>query len=269
MSIISKLTAGAAVALAMTAIPALADGMPKKSYAAHHEGCDNRFGGAYIGGNVGWCTLNNRLTDRDGVHTNDEGAAADITHVQDGVTLGGSVSYNIQKCAAVFGVVADLSWADINSSRGYVNLTPGQAGPDRIQHHLDWYGSVRTRAGLAIDSLFLYTTGGIAFANAETRYQSQLNFNNQPVVGKLSNDGWRFGWVAGVGTEYAISDKISLTSEALYYDFGTKAGTVASTAGGGNPSQGFSFDDNRTMWVARMGVNFKLGARAESYEPVK
>ena len=46
MSIVSKLTAGAAIALALSVAPAFADGMEKKSYTSHSHECANsgRFG---------------------------------------------------------------------------------------------------------------------------------------------------------------------------------------------------------------------------------
>lgn len=255
-----KLIAGAAIALAMTSIPALADGMAKKSYAEPKEGCDNRFGGAFIGGNLGTATLSSRVTDRDGLHTNDEGGTQTWTHDRTSYAIGGSAGYNVQKCAAVFGIVGDVSWNDVDNKRNYLSRTqaPNFAGQDRVTNSLDWLMSLRTRGGLAIDNLFLYTTGGIAFANAGLQVSSDRVFNsgagpNPATLGGQVSD-WRFGWVGGVGTEYAINDKISLTSEALYYDFGTKNVGITSSAG-----QLFSFEDHKVLWVARMGVNIKIG----------
>ena len=262
MSIVSKLMAGSAIILAMSFVPALADGTPKKAYSGHHDECDTRFNGAFVGVHAGSATLNNRTTDRDGLNGVLAGlTSSELTHVQDGLTFGGSVGYNVQKCAAVFGIVADLSWADLDSNRGYNNALAGGILGRTFSHGFEWYGSVRSRAGLAMDNLMIYTTGGVAFANSSMRVQVPLLAVDTTVF-----DNIRVGWVAGVGTEYAITDKISLTSEALYYDFGTKVGGVTVPAVGG---LNFALDDHQSMWVARMGVNIKLGERAAHYEPMK
>jgi outer membrane immunogenic protein len=229
--------------------------------------CDNRFGGAAIGGSLGYATVSARFTDRDGVHTNDEGGAGDVTYSRQGITVGGSASYNVQKCAAVFGIVGDISWVDGDSQRTYVLNQPGNAGPDIISHRLNWYGSLRTKMGLALDNLHLYTTGGIALSNGETNYSTRRTFNGGVINNASIGDDSRWGWVAGVGAEYALTRSISMTSEALYYDFGTRTGTA--TAVGGAPANlRYSFDDNFSMWVVRSGINIKL-QREEVLVPIK
>ena len=171
-----------------------------------------------------------------------------------------AAGYNVQKCGVVFGVVGDVSWNDVDNSRNYLNRlqAPNFGGQDRVTNSLDWVLSLRTRAGLAMDNLFLYTTGGIAYANTGLHVASDRVFNGGAGPNPASLDGkvndWRFGWVGGVGTEYAINDKISLTSEALYYDFGTKNAGINDSAG-----RLFSFEDHKSLMVVRMGVNIKIG----------
>ncbi len=258
MNMTLKLLAGAAIALAITTMPALADGMAKKSYAEPKEGCDNRFGGAYIGGSVGLATAKSTVTDRNGFHLNDEGGVQNFIHDQAGLTIAGSAGYNIQKCAAVFGIVGDIAYSDVSSGRSYINTSQaaGNAGQDRIGTSLDWLFSVRGKAGLAMDNLFLYTTGGLALAQTGLSVHSDNTFVaglTRPVDARSSD--WTLGWVVGAGTEYAINDKISITSEALYYNFATAVHGISPI----NSNGALQIDDQRSMWVARVGVNFKLG----------
>ena len=65
-----------------------------------------------------------------------------------GASAGGQAGYNWQFGNAVVGVEGDLG------RKGGGALDPGQAGA--------WQGSVRGRAGIASDRLFLYGTGGAA-----------------------------------------------------------------------------------------------------------
>ena len=253
MKSITTVAIGAALAFVVGSMPALADGMSKGSKAAAAQsyggGCDNRFNGFYAGVHGAFATLESRLTDRDLFGT-------EVTHDESSIAIGGSVGFNVQNCSVVWGVVADLSFADLGSSENYLNNTVN------ISRSTDWYGSVRTRLGFAIEGLMLYTTGGIAWADFATT--GTLNGIVPPLSVKLFDDT-RLGWVGGVGTEYAYSDRISIVSEALYYDFGTEKTSVDPL----NTGTSFRFDDHPSMWVTRIGINIKLGDRAQSYEPLK
>jgi len=94
----------------------------------------------------------------------------------DGFVVGGQVGYNWQFNQFVVGAEADASWADLGES--------------------DSLSSIRLRAGIPIDRLLVYGTGGVAFADFEDS-----------------------SWVAGAGVEYAITDKLSAGLEYLHYDF--------------------------------------------------
>ena len=256
---LSTLAVGAALALAVGSAPVQADGMARGKGASAGSysggGCDNRFNGFYGGLHGSYATLESRLTSRD------LGLPIEITHNEGSVAFGGSVGFNVQKCSVVWGVVADLSFADLGSNESYA----GAVNPFvNVSRSTDWYGSVRTRLGFAIEGLMLYTTGGVAWADfAMTGSSVPAN-----VSVKLFDDT-RLGWVGGIGTEYVWSDRISIVSEALYYDFGTeKASSDLGTVGAGP----FRFDDHQAMWVTRIGINFKLGdhgARHEAAPPMK
>jgi outer membrane immunogenic protein len=61
---------------------------------------------------------------------------------------------------------------------------------------VDSVESIRGRAGIAFDRFLAYGTGGAAFADFDD-----------------------FGWVAGGGVEYALTDFVSVGVEYLHYEF--------------------------------------------------
>lgn len=259
MNIISKVTAGAAVALTLGLAPALADGVDKKaSYAAPAPvaaGCDaSKFAGFYAGVHIGAGSLTSTTTDRDFATW---GGSDQVT--EDGIAVGGQVGYNWVKCSGLFGIEADLSWTNIDSNRSYFNNAPN---PANVSNSLDWLGSIRTRSGIAIGDVMLYATGGLAFASIDNAV-TQANFIGANAL-DVRSSGTRWGWVAGVGSEYALTDTVRLTGDVLYYDFGTESSSQTFTP----PGSTFRFDDHHTLWVSRIGLNFKLGDRT-SYEPLK
>jgi outer membrane immunogenic protein len=74
----------------------------------------------------------------------------------------------------------------------------------------DVQGSARLRAGYAIGNVLLYTTGGLAVANA-----------------KLSTDNigsriMHLGWTVGVGAEYAVTMHWIVRAEVRYSNFQNK-----------------------------------------------
>jgi outer membrane immunogenic protein len=111
----------------------------------------------------------------------------------------------------------------------------------------------RARAGVALDNLLLYVTGGVAAARINTTWVDQ----DQDEVAQIKE--WRWGWVAGFGTEWAFTDRVSLRSEVLYVDFVDRGHRV--------PFDGTfaNFTHSDSAWIARVGLNVKfdapLGAR--------
>jgi len=65
----------------------------------------------------------------------------------------------------------------------------------------------------------------------------------------------RWGWVGGVGAEWAWTGNWSIKTEALYIRFTEKTTSGNSLAG----AQIVSFDHQDSMWVTRVGLNYKFG----------
>jgi hypothetical protein len=78
--------------------------------------------------------------------------------------------------------------------------------------------------------------------------------------GQLCDDGNETNYRCGVGTEWAVTDRVSIKSEAHYLR-SQDAGFIRTSAGSG-PGDTKRIDHVESGWVGRIGVNFKLGGMA-------
>ena len=121
--------------------------------------------------------------------------------------------------AFVGGIESDIAYTDIdggNSASVADDLftTPATG---RLSQEMDWFGTVRARAGwLASQQMLVYVTGGLAYAQLDTRSSAFID----PVCcaaitasGK-SND-WKTGWTVGGGMEWLLGNKTTFKGE--YY----------------------------------------------------
>jgi outer membrane immunogenic protein len=151
----------------------------------------------------------------------------------DGGVVGGTLGYNVQSGAWVFGLEGDFDWADVRGSVAACAL-------GACETKADWYATVRGRVGYAFGSALLYATGGGAFADVKA--------SNATLP---STSATMAGWTAGAGLEYAFAGNWSAKVEYLYGDLGSFACGV--TCGSVTPDQ-ISFTTN----LLRGGVNFRF-----------
>lgn len=248
--IIAGMAAGAAMMLAgMTG--AMADGYtaPKKA-AYHSHGCSwgGRFHGLVVGASVGYArhdadTLERELVGLSLFNDSEEGFAA-------GVSLG----YNWQCGKMLFGIEADWTYTGVDRTRNY-DIAGLLGGIPLAENHrsVDWVGMLRTKTGIVVeDRLMLYVVGGLAFGNVTNRVDIPLLglLALNPTI--INQDETRWGWTIGAGTEWAITDRISLKSEASYIRFQDADHTLQI-----GPAA-INFTDRDSMWISRVGLNFKL-----------
>lgn len=88
---------------------------------------------------------------------------------------------------------------------------PGITDPV-ISNEIDWYGTVRARAGYIAGPNLIYGTGGFAWAHASVSMTSP---------GLPDQSATLTGWVVGAGVERKLTDKISIKTEYLYTDYGS------------------------------------------------
>jgi outer membrane immunogenic protein len=178
-----------------------------------------------------------------------------------GWLAGGGGGYNWQRNCTVFGIEIDYSWTSLKTS---ATETDSDLGIDTdtltVTSKIRGFGTARTRAGIVVDDLLLYVTGGLAFANFR-REASQIDLNT-PGTETFSSSKSRFGWTAGFGTEWAINANWSLKSEVLYASFSKDEQTFTCaaviTCGPATPEPK-RIDNSDQVWITRIGLNYRWG----------
>lgn len=143
-----------------------------------------------------------------------------------GYNVGGTLGYNWQMGAFVYGIEGDLSYTSNDGTISGTNLTQ------------DYMATVRARFGWALGQRTLvYGTGGYAGSNFKAS------------VAGVSDEKFRNGWTLGAGVEYALLPQWTVKGEYLYVDYGSQnyfAGTALARS------------ISNTDSLFRVGLNYKF-----------
>ncbi len=159
-------------------------------------------------------------------------AGAPDTNDIDGMLGGVQAGYNYDLGGFVLGVEGDIQLSDVSFSQTVTGTT--------VDETIQYFGTVRARAGVAFDRFMPYVTGGLAFGGGKFEASGAL-------VGDDEQN--HFGWTIGAGLEYAVADNISVKGEYLYTDLGDETYDLGA-AGTADVSARFS--------TVRAGVNFQF-----------
>ncbi|MBR0715985.1 outer membrane protein [Bradyrhizobium liaoningense] len=181
-----------------------------------------------------------------------------------GVFGGLQLGYDKQFGNWVVGVVADIQGADFKSSGvAFTNAAATCCNvTESISAKIDWFGTLRGKAGFAANDWLFYGTGGLAYGNTS----SSLGFACTPggVGCGFATIGFtgtasevKVGWAAGAGVSKAFGNW-NVGVEYLHIDLGRSSVTATSTTGFFTTttitaSQRFIED------TARLTVNYKWG----------
>ena len=224
------LATAAAIAVAggaMTMPASAADMGFEPSYPAYQP----TWQGFYIGGHLGFgeAEMSGRA-DLDYIDDVDPGLDRSFSFrksfTPDGLIGGAQAGYNWQWNQLVFGLEGDVSFADWKQSSVLFDEPLDDFGIPadvigRASADLDMLASFRGRLGMAFDTVLVYGTGGVAWADAEARASVVLDdgFGTDTLwsARKSFND---IGFVAGGGIAWmAIPQTLSVGLEGLYYLF--------------------------------------------------
>ena len=134
--------------------------------------------GPYLGGNIGW----------------DWGSVDNNPTKPSGLVGGAQAGYNWQTGPWVFGIEGDLEATGASDT----------FAPWKFSN--PWVGTVRGRAGYALNNILFYGTGGLAFGEL-----SGQTFG-------LSESHTNAGWTVGLGAEVGFARNWSAKVEYLYVD---------------------------------------------------
>ncbi|HRX34993.1 MAG TPA: porin family protein [Aestuariivirga sp.] len=145
---------------------------------------------------------------------------------------GGQVGYNIQGHGFVVGAEADMQWSWISDDN--------TVAPFTMSSDINYFGTLRSRAGIALDNALFYVTGGIAYAD--------IDYSIVGAGGSLKANYGDWGYAVGGGVEYAFGDSWSAKAEYLYVGLGNKSLTSGGETTVASPS----------VHTARIGVNYRF-----------
>jgi outer membrane immunogenic protein len=134
--------------------------------------------GPYLGANIGyqWGSTTHNPTDPSGVNG--------------GIQAG----YNWQSGQFVFGAETDLQLSGANDT----------FAPWKFSN--PWFGTLRGRAGMAMNNILLYATVGLAYGGLKGQFAG------------ISESKAHLGWAAGLGMEVGLTRNWSAKAEYLFVD---------------------------------------------------
>jgi outer membrane immunogenic protein len=204
--------------------------------------------GLYLGGNIGysWGQAGSVTT------LNGAQVFSDSLNV-DGIIGGGQIGYNWQASNFVFGIEADIQGSGQKGDKSVSFLIPvPNAGlaleTASFQSKLTDFGTVRGRAGYAVNQWLLYVTGGWAYGH-ETLDGTATVLG---VTAPFSYSTNRSGWTLGGGVEMAINRNWSWKAEYIHLDLGSWNITTVSALGTSVETVKFTDD------IFRLGVNYRF-----------
>jgi outer membrane immunogenic protein len=150
-----------------------------------------------------------------------------------GFLAGGTLGYNWQSGAIVYGIEGDFDWSNVKDS---VSCGVGTT----CETSSNWLATIRGRVGYAFDRWLPYITAGGAYGNVKAT-------TTTGAVSTSASSG-QFGWTAGAGLEYAFMGNWTAKLEYLYVDLGSFNAAVAPAV------NNVSFKEN----IVRAGLNYKF-----------
>jgi outer membrane immunogenic protein len=213
---------------------------PEPTYEPDYEARAPIWRGAYIGLNGGypWGDTTARFTAPD-----ISGTAA--LHPE-GWFGGGQVGYNAQFGPMVLGVEADIQVADLSDAAA--TATPAGFAA-RATTDIDWFSTVRGRAGFAIDRVLVYATGGFAFADVDNKITATNGIDSVA----MSGSDIETGYSVGGGLEWMLAPNLTTRVEYLFVDLGDHS--IHGVGTDGNP---YSARFDNDFQLVRAGLNYKF-----------
>jgi opacity protein-like surface antigen len=166
-----------------------------------------------------------------------------------GLLGGGEIGYNYQVGKWVFGVEGDAGWT---------NARGAQPCPADFFHNCEnnsnWLSTATARVGYAYwDRLLTYVKAGAAIA--QDRADVVCDTGSRPTVVALggcpsqSDSKTRAGWTVGWGTEFGLTQNLSVKTETMYFDLGSDRYNVAGTP----------IDIQKNGFISTVGLHYRFG----------
>lgn len=164
--------------------------------------------------------------------------------------LGGlQAGYALQSGPIVYGVEADYQLASLtgDARRSFRWPLGDEIYADTFakwDSKISALATVRGRLGYAFDHVLIYGTGGFAKVRSATSVAMTAVVGERTIIDAYTLKQWSNGWTLGVGSEYRLSDNVSIKLEYLFTRF---------------KYQYFEYSSaHRTLQLVRTGVNYRF-----------
>jgi outer membrane immunogenic protein len=168
---------------------------------------------------------------------------------------GGQSGYDWQVNSSwIVGLVTDFQGANISAAgtNSFSGIT------ESLSERLNFLGTVRGRAGWAVNNWLFYSSGGLAYGNVH----STINYNDPVLTGATvsgSNSETRVGWAAGAGVNYAVTQNWIIGVDYLHYDLGhTNVNGVTVSPGTIVPGASLTGSQDVAGDIVRGMINYKF-----------
>jgi outer membrane immunogenic protein len=238
-------------------------------------GPQHSWAGLYVGGSAGYGSGElDRTRTQDvvwGMGNVTQSFRGESSRDLDGAIYGAHIGYNWQFGHIVAGLEASINGTDIEDCSGICN----EGGID-TRTELEWYSTAVARLGYAEGGWLLYGFGGLAWGSAKTDAKDNLpviDFPSGPRpperISDIGGGGTEHvGWTAGLGVEYAFSDRLSLRAEYSHVSLGEESLSLGSFTDAVSMNHisdkvGIEFD------AVKIGASYKLFGPDGAVEPLK
>jgi outer membrane immunogenic protein len=195
--------------------------------------------GLYVGGDVGYASSN--------VDHSVTVNALSVSTKPSGFIGGIHGGYNWQFGQFVAGLETDIAWANISHTVGVVGKIGLVPFAVQAEDTLHWLGTTRARLGFVpVQSLMVYGSAGFAYGGVEDKVITSIGsssiFSSFAQTSSVSET--RFGWAAGAGAEWAMTNNLLIRAEWLHYDLGSSSNVLDTSTHAGN--------------IGRAGLSYKF-----------
>ena len=185
-----------------------------------------------------------------------------FTGTSSSTKIGGAGGVNFgwlgQRGSLVYGVEADWMWVGAKAKSTFAN--PGQGSTVSVlTFDPNWVGTIRGKAGLALDATLVYITGGVAFGHVKNSLvRTDTGFNQT-----YEENTTRVGWTMGFGVAHQATSNVVVKAEGRYVDLGKRGVDCTSTV---NPTQcsgaigatPYKGEFSNSLFMGLVGVDFKF-----------
>lgn len=290
LSTLMMLAASAAIAADMqpATMKAAPVYLPATNWSGFYAGLNAGYGFSAGGSSTGNQTNYANTSGDTGTETHGPGGPAWSTPMNlKGFVGGGQFGYNYQIGSVVVGAETDFQGGSVKgyssaSNTTSINLLPLPPGGPNLwpvtgnmaaSQQVDWYGTLRGRAGVTLlnSDLLLYGTGGLAYGQVKSSLcysggflaSASLGFAGSNWSGCGSSSTVKVGWTAGAGVEYHLFGNWSAKLEYLFTDLGSIDSQLTlpafrnSNGSGGRAVSATNTDDVKFQTL-RVGVNYRF-----------